>query len=116
MGLLDIVHNNEPMSPRFSRAARLLLKCLRVVNVLDLDVAAFAELTSFMDDNFDRIDEKTRKKMIETVNVINERNRSFLDKNVTEDVLGKFVKGYLSMKPTYTVELIFFLNMMKNMH
>lgn len=54
--LLDIVHNNEPLSGKFSRAARLLLKSLRIVNFPEFDSAVFTEFLRYMDENFDRID------------------------------------------------------------
>lgn len=31
-------------------------------------------------------------------------------------MLGRIVRGYLASKPTYTVELIFFLTLMKALH
>lgn len=69
--LLDLVRNNDPLSARFSRAARLLLKSLKVVNFSDFDAAVFLEFLSYMDENFDRVDEKTRSRMMEAVNLIN---------------------------------------------
>lgn len=69
--VLDIVHNNDPLSGKFSRAARLLLKSLKIVNIYELDLAVFTEFVSYMDENFDRVDEKTRSRMMEAVNLIN---------------------------------------------
>jgi len=73
------------------------------VNAYDLDVAVFTEFIRYMDENFDRVDEKTRARMMETVNLINERNRQFYEKNLNDDMLARVVRGYLAAKPTYTV-------------
>lgn len=54
--------------------------------------------------------------MMQAVNLINERNRQFYEKNLTDDMLARVVRGYLATKPSYTVELIFFLGFMKNIH